>query len=136
MDKINKEKWYMDQAFTYSEAWTCNRRKVWAIIVKDWRLISWWYNGNASWEKECESHNCNDKSTCKSTVHAEANAIINCARIWVSTVWCEMYVTDKPCDNCSRMIINAWISKVYYSRDYHSCGKTIKLEDYIPVKKV
>lgn len=46
--------------------------------------------------------------------HAETNAIVNAARIGVSTKDCTMYVTSGiPCADCARNIINAGIKKVY-----------------------
>lgn len=46
--------------------------------------------------------------------HAERNAIINAARIGVSTNRCTMYLTcDIPCVDCTRAIINAGIKVVY-----------------------
>ena len=46
--------------------------------------------------------------------HAETNAIVNAARIGVSTLNCTMYVTSGvPCADCARNIINAGIKKVY-----------------------
>jgi dCMP deaminase len=47
-------------------------------------------------------------------VHAEQNAIINAARIGVSTNNCTMYLTcGLPCADCTKAIINAGIRTVY-----------------------
>lgn len=46
--------------------------------------------------------------------HAETNAIVNAARIGVSTNNCVMYMTcDIPCVDCTRAIINAGIKIIY-----------------------
>jgi dCMP deaminase len=57
--------------------------------------------------------------------HAERNAIINAARIGVSTKGTTMYLTcGMPCCDCTRAIINAGISKVYmYSTGTGAQGK-------------
>ena len=57
--------------------------------------------------------------------HAERNAIINAARIGVSTKGTTMYLTcGMPCSDCTRAIINAGISKVYmYSNGTGAQGK-------------
>jgi dCMP deaminase len=57
--------------------------------------------------------------------HAERNAIINAARIGVSTKGTTMYLTcGMPCCDCTRAIINAGISKVYmYSNGTGAQGK-------------
>jgi dCMP deaminase len=50
--------------------------------------------------------------------HAERNAIINAARIGVSTNNCTMYLTcDIPCVDCTRAIINSGIKIIYCERD-------------------
>ena len=47
-------------------------------------------------------------------VHGELNAILNAARIGVSTNGCKIYLTcGIPCSNCGRAIINAGITEVY-----------------------
>lgn len=47
-------------------------------------------------------------------VHGELNAILNAARIGVSTNRCKLYLTcGIPCSNCGRAIINAGITEVY-----------------------
>ncbi len=47
-------------------------------------------------------------------VHGELNAILNAARIGVSTNNCRIYLTcGIPCSGCGRAIINAGITKVY-----------------------
>jgi dCMP deaminase len=50
--------------------------------------------------------------------HAERNAIINAARIGVSTKGTTMYLTcGMPCCDCTRAIVNAGITKVYMYND-------------------
>ena len=49
--------------------------------------------------------------------HAERNAIINAARIGVSTNNCTIYLTcDIPCVDCTRAIINAGIKVIFCER--------------------
>jgi dCMP deaminase len=46
--------------------------------------------------------------------HAERNAIINAARIGVSTNNCAIYLTcDIPCTDCTRAIINSGIKIIH-----------------------
>jgi dCMP deaminase len=46
--------------------------------------------------------------------HAEQNAIINAARIGVSTNGCKMYMTCSiPCADCAKAIINAGVVEIY-----------------------
>lgn len=51
-------------------------------------------------------------------VHAEMNAILNAARIGVSTNESKMFLTcGIPCTNCGKAIINAGISEIYCKRE-------------------
>ena len=45
--------------------------------------------------------------------HAEMNAILNAARVGVSTLGMHLIVTAEPCKMCARAIHHAGISKVY-----------------------
>lgn len=46
-------------------------------------------------------------------IHAEMNALINCARETVSSVGKIMFVNGEPCLMCAKFIIQAGIEKVY-----------------------
>ena len=51
-------------------------------------------------------------------VHAEMNAILNAARIGVSTKDCTMYLTcGVPCSDCCRGIINSGIKRIYCKKE-------------------
>jgi dCMP deaminase len=51
-------------------------------------------------------------------VHAEQNAIVQCARHGVSTKTSSLYVNINPCKICAKLIINAGISRVVYKGEY------------------
>jgi dCMP deaminase len=61
------------------------------------------------------------KGTCIA-VHAEANALLN--RTTVSVKGATMYVTDKPCDGCLRLIHGAQISRVVTPYGFITCDLT------------
>jgi len=135
--RITRKEYYMELAITAAKRSSCDRANVWAIIVKDWIVITTWYNWAAKGETDCLTSWCiMEKWHCVRTIHAEENAIINCAKVWVSTKDTEIYVTHRPCDLCSRKIINAWIKKVYFLNDYKPDNRNIKLSDYILVEKI
>lgn len=46
--------------------------------------------------------------------HAEANLIAFAARAGISTLDCAVYVTHHPCSSCSRALIQAGVSRVFY----------------------
>ena len=86
------------------------------MIVKDKMIISDGYNGTPSgFENICED----EKGVTKPYVlHAEANAITKIARSNNNADGATLYVTDSPCIECSKLIIQAGIKRVVYSREY------------------
>ena len=51
-------------------------------------------------------------------LHAEANAITKLARSSNNSDGATLYVTDSPCIECSKLIIQAGIKRVVYAREY------------------
>jgi dCMP deaminase len=58
--------------------------------------------------------------TNSNVIHAEANAILFCARNGIPTKNCTLYVTMSPCIECTKMIIQAGIKRVVYKEDYRN----------------
>ena len=115
---------------------TCLRRRVGAVIVVDNHIVSTGYNGAASGIEHCLDVGCmremlgipsgTDLMNCKA-VHAEANAIIQCAVHGVSPRGGVLYCTHAPCMMCAKMIINAKISRVIFDQEYPNMQETITL---------
>ncbi len=106
---------YLRMARIWSENSYCQRRQVGALIVKDKMIISDGYNGTPSgFENVCEE----DGVTKPYVLHAEANAITKIARSGNNSEGATLYVTDSPCIECSKLIIQAGIRRVVYARDY------------------
>ena len=107
---------YMRMAAIWAENSYCKRRQVGALVVKDNRIISDGYNGTPS---GCENV-CEDDSnvTYPYVLHAEANAITKLARSHNNSDNATLYVTDSPCIECAKLIIQAGIKRVVYGRDY------------------
>lgn len=107
---------YLRMARIWSENSYGKRRQVGALIVKDKRIISDGYNGTPSgFENVCEDENNQTKPY---VLHAEANAITKIARSNNNSDGSTLYVTDSPCVECSKLIIQAGIRRVVYARDY------------------
>ena len=105
---------YLRMARIWAENSYCERRKVGALIVKDKMIISDGYNGTpAGFENICEDENNQTKPY---VLHAEANAITKIARSGNNSEGATLYVTDAPCIECSKLIIQSGIKKVYYAR--------------------
>ncbi len=107
---------YLSMARVWSENSYCKRRQVGALIVKNRMIISDGYNGTPSgFENVCED---DDYKTKQYVLHAEANAITKVAKSNNSSEGATLYVTDSPCVECSKLIIQAGISRVVYDREY------------------
>ena len=106
---------YLEMAEIWAQNSYCKRRKVGALLVKDRMIISDGYNGTPSgFENVCEE----DGVTKPYVLHAEANAITKVARSSNSSLGATLYITDSPCMECAKLIIQSGIARVVYARDY------------------
>lgn len=114
------QKLYNNIAHEVAKMSHARRLQVGAVIVKDDRVISMGYNGMpAGWENNCEStHEDGTLKTKPEVLHAESNAIAKLAKSNDSGLDAELFVTHAPCMECSKLIFQSGISRVYYSRDY------------------
>ena len=94
----------------------CSRKKVGALIVKDGMIISDGYNGTPSgFDNCCENEN---GETNWYVLHAEANAILKIARSNNSANGATLYITLSPCRDCSKLVLQAGITRVVYINGY------------------
>lgn len=140
---ISWDEHYFNIALQVSRNSKCRSRKIGAILVRDKRVISTGYNGapegiapcDHRWfiddvfvekygqkemeevEGKCPRYVLGFKSgqgldICPA-VHAEANSVINCARMGISAKDSTMYMTcGIPCMNCMKELINAGVSEI------------------------
>jgi dCMP deaminase len=79
-------------------------------------IISDGYNGTPSgFENPCEDE---ENYTKWYVLHAEANAILKVAASTQSCVGATLYLTLSPCRECSKLIHQAGIKRVVYSKKY------------------
>ena len=149
MPRIRIESVYMQNAYQFAELSYANRRKVGCVIVKDKQVISFGYNGTPhGFDNECEEasivyyenpdiavdlmeqgYECDNgvchkhgATTKPEVLHAESNAIMKVAKSTMSCDGAELYTTTCPCFGCAKLIIQAGISKVYYTETYRDMG--------------
>jgi len=98
---------------------TCDRASVGAVITIDNQIISTGYNGSPSGMPHCDDvgHIIRD-GHCIATIHAEINALLQCAKYGRSVNGGTMYVTHFPCHNCAKAIVTAGIKRLVYAVDY------------------
>ena len=106
---------YLRMALEWAKLSHCTRKKVGALIVKDQMIISDGYNGTPTgFENSCEINNI----TKWEVLHAEANAILKCAKHGTSCYGGTLYLTLSPCRECSKLIHQAGIKRVVYLDKY------------------
>jgi len=113
----NKHLSYLKMASEWSNNSCCNRKKVGALIVKDQMIISDGYNGTPSgFNNDCEDM---DGNTNWYVLHAEANAITKLAKNASGNAeGATLYVTLSPCTECSKLIIQTGIKRIFYKEEY------------------
>ena len=95
----------------------CERLKVGCLLVNDNRIIAQGYNGFLPGAPH-ESKVINGHE--QATVHAEQNAITDCAKRGVSSNECDVYITHYPCVNCMKILCASGIKNIYYINDYNN----------------
>ena len=98
---------------------TCPRKHVGAVIVRDRTVLSTGYNGSIRGLPHCEDVGCVvEDGHCITTVHAEANAILQAAMNGVRIEGGEIYTTASPCWPCFKLIANAGLTAIYFGEFY------------------
>ena len=106
---------WMSIARTISNRSYDPRLKVGAIVVSEdnTRMLSVGYNGNYRGGSHVHESSEPGKS---GFIHAEVNALVKCDYNFPKKK--HLYVTHSPCKECSKLIINADISRVIYEIPY------------------
>jgi dCMP deaminase len=117
--RVGWHRYFMNIATQVATRATCTRKHVGAVIVRDRTILSTGYNGSIRGLPHCEDVGCVvEDGHCVSTVHAEANAILQAARNGVAIGDAEIYTTASPCWPCFKLIANSGIRRVYYGEFY------------------
>ena len=127
-NRIDWDQYFMTQATLLSLRSTCTRLSVGAVIVRDRRVIAGGYNGSVSGDVHCIDEGCYlVEGHCVRTIHAEMNAVLQYAKFGVATDGAEVYVTDFPCLQCTKMLLQSGIIKINYLRNYHNDQYAVEL---------
>jgi dCMP deaminase len=119
--------YFMEIAEVVATRSTCIRRRVGAILVKDKRILATGYNGAPAGIRHCGESGClrekmeipsGERHELCRGLHAEQNAIIQCALHGVNLQGATLYSTTQPCVLCSKMLINAGIKVIVFKGSY------------------
>ena len=93
----------------------CQRLQVGCILVLEHRIISQGYNG---FLPGCPHQSIIRDNHEQATVHAEQNALCDCAKRGVSCNGAVAYISHYPCLICTRLLLASGITHIYYINDY------------------
>ncbi|MBZ5749314.1 ComE operon protein 2 [Metabacillus rhizolycopersici] len=137
MNRISWNQYFMSQSHLLSRRSTCTRLAVGATIVREKRMIAGGYNGSIAGGAHCSDEGCYViDNHCVRTIHAEMNALLQCAKFGVPTEGAEIYVTHFPCLQCCKALIQSGIKTVYYAVDYKNHPYAVELFNQAKVKVV
>ncbi len=122
------DKAYLRMAREWAKLSHCKRKQVGALIVKNKTIISDGYNGTPSgFTNSCEDEK---GDTHWYVLHAEANAILKVAKSTQNAEGATLYITLSPCQDCSKLIIQAGIKRVVYLNRYKDTSGINFLHDF------
>jgi len=128
MERLSWNCYFLEIAETVAKRSTCLRHKIGCVLVKDKRIIATGYNGNITKTAHCsERDGClREKLNIPSgtnlhidrAIHAEQNAIFQCAKEGISAKDSVLFSTHQPCSICTKSILQVGIKEVYYIHGY------------------
>lgn len=130
--------YFIELAENVATRGTCDRAYVGCVLVNsENRIVSTGYNGSIKGNPHCDEvgHTMRD-GHCIATIHAEMNALLYCAKEGISVKDCKAYVTHFPCLNCTKALIQAGISQIYYRHAYRIDEYAIELLDKNKIKHI
>jgi len=127
-ERISWDEYFMRFAELAASRTTCLRRSVGAVIVKNKHILATGYNGAPKKVPHCKDlGGClreklnvpsGERHELCRALHAEQNAIIQCAMSGQNIEGATIYITHQPCIICSKMIINAGIKRIVVREGY------------------
>lgn len=91
-------------------------------------IVATGYNGAPSGMDHCDDVKCelDSSGSCVRAVHAEMNALLQCAYYGVSTAGLNLLCTHSPCPRCAVALVRAGIVCVTYVNYYNGSAITAR----------
>ena len=134
-ERLSWDEYFAKIVDVTAERSSCDRLHVGCLLVKDNRIVSQGYNG---FLPGCPHKSVVRNNHEQATVHAEQNALCDCAKRGVSCAESIAYVTHYPCIICARLLLAAGIKEIKYLHDYKN-DELVKLFDdqlKVPIVKI
>jgi dCMP deaminase len=135
MDRPSWEEYFKEIVSITSKRSPCGRLQVGCLLIKDNRIISQGYNG---FLPGCPHDSIIENNHEQATVHAEQNAVADCAKRGVSCNKCIAYITHYPCINCMKILCASGIEQIKYINDYKNDKNVTQLSELsnVEIKKI
>lgn len=115
MERPSWNEYFKEIVLATAKRSPCERLKVGCLLVRENRIIAQGYNG---FLPGCPHNSIIRDEHEQATIHAEQNAICDCAKRGVSCNEAIAYITHYPCLICIRLLLASGISKIYYVHEY------------------
>ena len=115
MERPSWDEYFKEITQTISKRSPCERLHVGCSLVINNRIVSVGYNG---FLPGCPHNSIIRDNHEQATLHAEQNALIDCAKRGVSCKDGVAYITHYPCIICTRLLLAADIKEIKYINDY------------------
>lgn len=134
----NWEEYFLGLIEPIGKRATCDRARSGAIIVSSYNtILATGYVGSPPGQPHCDEvghlmrtvidEEGNKSQHCVRTLHAEENAILQCAKDGIKIKGATLYCTMVPCYNCAMRIVRVGIEKVVTKKRYHADALSVKL---------
>ena len=115
--RMEWDDYFISIALLASQRSPCKRLHVGSVIVRNNRMISMGYNGFIA---GCPHISHMRDGHEQATLHAEQNALCDCAKRGVSCDNSIAYITNYPCLICTRLLLASGIREIRYIDDYNN----------------
>jgi dCMP deaminase len=125
-----RESWddyFMKLTILIASRSTCLKHHIGALLVKEHRILATGYNGAPPGISHCLHIGClrqqmnipsGERSELCRAIHAEQNALMQCASFGIPAEGAALYCTHFPCTHCIKSLLSIKISRIIYQHDY------------------
>ena len=120
--RVTRDAYAMSLAYVATRQTTCCRRAVGCVLMNERGMIlAIAYNGVASGlphcidDQPCEGHDLPAGQDSCEAVHAEQNALLQCAD---SQAIHTAYITLSPCKSCLKLLINTSCKRIVVAKEW------------------
>jgi dCMP deaminase len=136
--RLNWDEYFLNLLEPLAKRATCDRGRCSSIIVsKGNTILATGYVGSPPGQPHCDdaghmiktvtNEQGKQSSHCMRTLHAEENAILQCAKDGIRIEGATIYTKMVPCYNCAMRIVRVGIKKVVAQMGYHAGEASLDL---------